>query len=182
MKQTLFAKRAVPPLAVAHVRRVALALPETIALALALGTSAGAFAQDITISAADARVSAPGPATAYTGQAITEMLFLNGEQGSLTGADITFAPGARTAWHNHPNGQYLIITAGTGWVQSRGEAKRVVRAGDVVWTPPGVFHWHGATDTRSLSHIAVWNFQDGSGGELQEQVSDADYLSAAAPE
>lgn len=149
-------------------------------LLLAFAGSAGA--QSIEITTAAERTSAPGPATAYTGNAITEMLFLNGERGPLTAADITFAPGARTAWHNHPNGQFLVITGGVGWVQARGEAKHVVRAGDVVWTPPGVFHWHGATDKRSLSHLAVWAFEDGSGGELQEQVSDADYLSAVAGE
>lgn len=138
--------------------------------------------QSIQITPAEARNSARGPDIAYTGVGITEMLFQSNDSSNLTAAEITFEPGSRTAWHNHPKGQYLIITGGVGWVQARGERKQVVQAGDVVWTPPGVFHWHGATDTRSLSHLAVWEFLDGSGGELQEHVSDADYLSEAAPE
>lgn len=153
--------------------------PAATALLLALTASSALQAQSLQISTATDRVSAPGPAAAYTGTAVTEMLFQNGERGSLTAAEITFAPGSRTAWHNHPKGQFLIITGGSGWVQARGEPKRLVRAGDVVWTPPGVFHWHGATDTRSLRHIAVWDFLDGSGGELLEHVSDSDYLSQA---
>jgi quercetin dioxygenase-like cupin family protein len=74
----------------------------------------------------------------------------------------------------------LIVTAGVGWVQARGEAKRVVRAGDVVWTPPGVFHWHGATATQAMRHLAVWEFVDGSGGELGEHVGDEEYLAEGA--
>lgn len=153
-----------------------------LAAALAAGAGSSAQAQSLQIIPATERASAPGPAAAYTGTAVTEMLFQNGERGSLTAAEITFAPGSRTAWHNHPKGQFLIITGGAGWVQARGEPKRLVRSGDVVWTPPGVFHWHGATDTRSLRHLAVWDFEDGSGGELQEHVSDADYLSELAPD
>ena len=89
---------------------------------------------------------------------------------------VTFEPGARTAWHNHPAGQYLIVTSGVGWVQERGGKKREIRSGDVVWTPPGVVHWHGATTTDSLSHLAIWDFVEGSGGELMEHVSDEVYL------
>jgi quercetin dioxygenase-like cupin family protein len=108
------------------------------------------------------------------------MLFSANADSDLTAAVVTFAPGTRTAWHNHPAGQYLIVTAGVGWVQERGGKKREIRAGDVVWTAPGVFHWHGATTTASLSHIAVWEFVDGSGGELQEHVSDEVYLAEPA--
>ena len=94
----------------------------------------------------------------------------------MMAVNVTFEPGARTAWHNHHAGQYLIVTSGVGWVQERGGKKRVVRPGDVVWTPPGVVHWHGATTTNALSHLAVWQFVDGSGGELFEHVTDEDYL------
>ena len=133
-------------------------------------------AQDIEISSADERTSARGPEAAYTGVGIAEILFRANESSDLTAAEISFEPGARTAWHNHPAGQYLIVTAGVGWVQARGEVKRIVRAGDVVWTPPGVFHWHGATATQGMRHLAVWEFVDGSGGELGEHVSDEEYL------
>jgi quercetin dioxygenase-like cupin family protein len=149
-------------------------LPAT--LAIAFFTASMLSAQDIEISSADARTSARGPAAAYTGVGIAEILFRANESSDLTAAEISFEPGARTAWHNHPAGQYLIVTAGVGWVQARGEEKRVVRAGDVVWTPPGVFHWHGATATQGMRHLAVWEFVDGSGGELGEHVSDAEYL------
>jgi quercetin dioxygenase-like cupin family protein len=93
---------------------------------------------------------------------------------------VTFEPGARTAWHTHPAGQYLVVTSGVGWVQERHGEKRRIRAGDVVWTPPGVEHWHGATATNSMSHIAVWEFVGGSGGEMMEHVSDEDYLDEPA--
>jgi quercetin dioxygenase-like cupin family protein len=137
-------------------------------------------AQTIEISSAEERTSARGPETAYTGIGIAEFLFRANDASHLTAAEISFEPGARTAWHNHPAGQYLIVTAGIGWVQARGEQKRIVRAGDVVWTPPGVFHWHGATATQGMRHLAVWEFVDGSGGDLGEHVSDEEYLAEAA--
>jgi quercetin dioxygenase-like cupin family protein len=150
------------------------------ALGLAILAASTVLAQDVEISSADARTSARGPESAYTGIGIAEILFRANQNSDLTAAVVTFEPGSRTAWHNHPAGQYLIVTAGVGWVQARGEQKRVVRAGDVVWTPPGVFHWHGATATQSMSHIAVWQFVDDSGGELAEQVSDEVYLAEPA--
>lgn len=149
-------------------------------LALAITAASTTFAQTIEITPADARTSARGPDTAYTGIGIAEILFLAGEDSDLTAAEVTFEPGSRTAWHNHPAGQYLIVTSGIGWVQAEGEAKQVVRAGDVVWTPPGVFHWHGATTTQQMSHLAIWRFVDGSGGELGEHVTDKEYLAPPA--
>jgi quercetin dioxygenase-like cupin family protein len=152
----------------------------TAALATQLFAASLLLAQDLEITPADARTSARGPETAYTGVGIAEILFRANDASSLTAAEISFEPGARTAWHNHPAGQYLIVTAGIGWVQARGEAKRIVRAGDVVWTPPGVFHWHGATATQGMRHLAIWEFVEGSGGELGEHVSDEEYLAEAA--
>lgn len=149
-------------------------------LSLALFATSIVFAQSIEITPAQARSSARGPEAAYTGVGIAEILFLANENSNLTAAEIAFEPGSRTAWHNHPAGQYLIVTSGIGWVQARGEKKRVVRAGDVVWTPPGVFHWHGATTTHGMRHLAVWAFVEGNGGELTEHVSDADYLAEPA--
>jgi quercetin dioxygenase-like cupin family protein len=149
-------------------------------VALATIAAATVYAQSIEITPADARTSARGPDMAYTGVGISEILFRANENSNLTAAEITFEPGSRTAWHNHPAGQYLIVTSGIGWVQERGGRKREIRAGDVVWTPPGVFHWHGATATQQMSHIAVWEFVDGSGGELGEHVSDEEYLAEPA--
>ena len=150
-----------------------------IAFATALCVAAGAEEQ-IEISSLEARTTIRGPERAYTGTAIAEVLFGATASSRLTAVEVTFEPGAHTAWHNHPAGQYLVVTSGVGWVQQRGGEKREIRAGDVVWTPPGVAHWHGATPTHALSHLAIWEFVDGSGGELFEHVSDEDYLAAPA--
>jgi quercetin dioxygenase-like cupin family protein len=157
-------------------------LDRLAAISLAALAAPAAFAQDVEITHGDARVSMRGPDAAYTGVGIADMLFLANEDSDLTAAQVTFEPGARTAWHNHLAGQYLVVTSGVGWVQARGGPKRVIRAGDVVWTPPGVAHWHGATTTSSMSHIAIWEFVDGSGGELFEHVSDEDYLAEPTAE
>jgi quercetin dioxygenase-like cupin family protein len=138
------------------------------------------YAQDIAITHSEDRMAARGPATAYTGVGITEILYLHNDESDLTGAEIRFEPGARTSWHNHPFGQYLYITQGVGWVQARGEEKQLVRSGDVVWTPPGVFHWHGATTMQAMTHIAVWRFDGDSGGEFGPLVTDEEYLSELA--
>jgi quercetin dioxygenase-like cupin family protein len=155
-----------------------IAFPATLTMAFV--TASVLSAQSLEISSAHERTAARGPATAYTGVGIAEFMFRANETSNLTAAEISFEPGARTIWHNHPAGQYLIVTAGVGWVQARGEEKRIVRAGDVVWTPPGVFHWHGATATQGMRHLAVWEFVGGSGGELGEHVSDEEYLAESA--
>lgn len=142
--------------------------------------AAAAPAQDIEITSAESRTTSRAPASAYTGEATFETLFAQGERSSMMAVNVSFEPGARTVWHNHPAGQYLIVTSGIGWVQQRGGPKREIRAGDVVWTPPGVFHWHGATPESAMSHLAVWQFVDGSGGEVGEHVSDEVYLATGA--
>ena len=91
------------------------------------------------------------------------------------GAHVTFEPGARTAWHTHPLGQTLIITSGLGWVQREGGPIEEVRPGDVVWFPPGLKHWHGATATTAMSHIAIQESLNGSPVTWMEHVSDAQY-------
>ena len=136
--------------------------------------------EQIEITPSAARATVRGPEQAYTGAAIAQVLFGATASSRLTAVEVTFEPGAHTAWHNHPAGQYLIVTSGVGWVQQRGGAKREIRAGDVVWTPPGVAHWHGATPTHAMSHLAIWEFVDGSGGELMEHVSGEDYLAEPA--
>jgi len=149
-------------------------------LFIAACVSPALYAQSIAVTPAEDRMAARGPATAYTGLGITEILFLHNDESSLTGAEIRFEPGARTSWHTHPFGQYLYITQGVGWVQARGESKVLVRAGDVVWTPPNVFHWHGATTEQAMTHIAVWRFDGDNGGEFGPLVTDAEYLSELA--
>jgi quercetin dioxygenase-like cupin family protein len=150
----------------------------TALLSLAALAAVAAPAQDIEITPAESRATSRAPARAYTGEATFETLFAQGERSSMMAVNVSFEPGARTVWHNHLAGQYLIVTSGVGWVQQRGGPKREVREGDVVWTPPGVFHWHGATTESAMSHLAVWQFVDGSGGEVGEHVSDEVYLAA----
>ena len=97
----------------------------------------------------------------------------------VAGASVTFEPGARTAWHTHPLGQTLIVTAGCGWVQRKGGAIEEIRPGDVVWFAPGEKHWHGATPTTGMTHIAVQEKLDGKVVDWMEHVSDDEYRSGA---
>jgi quercetin dioxygenase-like cupin family protein len=92
-----------------------------------------------------------------------------------TMGEVTFAPGARTAWHTHPAGQLLIVTTGKGWVQQQGEARREINSGDAVWIPAGVKHWHGATDKTAMRHIALSYMRDGKNVDWLEPVSDEEY-------
>ena len=147
-----------------------------LAATLAALTAASAAAQRIAITPSGSRATIRGPAQAYTGTAVADTLIAPNDASHVMAVTVTFEPGARTAWHSHPAGQYLIVTSGVGWVQERGGKKREVHPGDVIWTPPGVVHWHGATATNAMSHLAVWEFVNGSGGELMEHVSDAEYL------
>lgn len=151
-------------------KRIALAV---VLVALA---AASAAAERIVITPSGSRPTIHGPAQAYTGTAVADTLIAPNDASHVMAVTITFEPGARTAWHSHTAGQYLVITSGVGWVQERGGKKREVHPGDVIWTPPGVVHWHGATATNAMSHLAVWEFVNGSGGELMEHVSDAEYL------
>lgn len=143
------------------------------------GARTGAAAQKSqTISIT--RNSAPPPqmreAENFTGSVGVEMLVEATAPSPLSVGRVTFAAGARTAWHSHPMGQTLIVTTGAGWVQQEGGAKQEIRVGDVVWTPPGVKHWHGATTTDRLTHIALTEQQpDGKRVEWMEKVSDAQY-------
>ena len=147
-----------------------------LAVILIVLAAASAAAQRIVITPSGSRPTIHGPAQAYTGTAVADTLIAPNDASHVMAVTITFEPGARTAWHSHPAGQYLIITSGVGWVQERGGKKREVHPGDVIWTPPGVVHWHGATATNAMSHLAVWEFVDGSGGQMMEHVSDAEYL------
>ena len=99
--------------------------------------------------------SAKGPAEYFTGAVRIDMPFKGNPPARVGGATVTFEPGARTAWHTHPLGQTLFVTSGMGWVQTEGGPKDEIRAGDIVWIPPGEKHWHGATATTGMTHIAV---------------------------
>ncbi|KQP68398.1 (R)-mandelonitrile lyase [Methylobacterium sp. Leaf112] len=119
--------------------------------------------------------SGKGPAEWFTGSVRVDPLFGPPEPSRVAGAHFTFEPGARTAWHTHPLGQTLIVMAGLGWVQREGGAVEEIRPGDVVWFEPSEKHWHGATATTGMSHIAVQEKRDGSPVDWMEHVTDAQY-------
>jgi quercetin dioxygenase-like cupin family protein len=128
------------------------------------------------IKRAGSQASIKGPAEWFTGVVRIDPLFLKATAPSrTTGASVTFEPGARTAWHTHPLGQTLIVTAGCGRVQREGGPIEGIRPGDVVWFPPGEKHWHGASPTTSMTHIAIQEELDGTAAEWFEQVSEEQY-------
>jgi quercetin dioxygenase-like cupin family protein len=117
-----------------------------------------------------------GPADWFSGTVRIDPLFLQAREPSrVTAASVTFEPGARTAWHRHPLGQTLIVTAGCGRVQREGGPVEEIRPGDVVWFPPGEKHWHGAAPTTSMTHIAIQEALEGSTADWMEKVSDEQY-------
>ena len=119
--------------------------------------------------------SAKGPAEWFTGTTRVDPLFQAPDPARVSGASVTFEPGARTAWHTHPLGQTLIVTAGSGRTQRWGGPIEQIRPGDVIWIPPGEKHWHGATATTALTHIAIQERLDGKVVDWMEQVSDEQY-------
>jgi quercetin dioxygenase-like cupin family protein len=124
--------------------------------------------------AGDHRIDS-GPPEYFTGTVRIERLHQADAPARAASASVTFEPGARTAWHTHPLGQMLIVTDGLGWAQREGGEKQEIRPGDVVWFPPGEKHWHGATATSTMTHIAVQETLDGKAVDWLEPVSDEDY-------
>ncbi|MCU1733475.1 MULTISPECIES: cupin domain-containing protein [unclassified Pseudomonas] len=129
----------------------------------------------LTVTPNGSQPSAKGPADYFTGTVRVDAPFKGTDNARVSGATVTFEPGARTAWHTHPLGQTLIVTAGTGLVQQLGQPVRAIRPGDTVWIPPNVKHWHGATATTAMTHIAIAEVLDGKVVEWMEQVSDDHY-------
>jgi quercetin dioxygenase-like cupin family protein len=119
--------------------------------------------------------SGRGPAEYFTGSVRVDPLFQAPDPARVAGASVTFEPGARTAWHTHPLGQTLIVASGLGWVQHWGGPVEEIRPGDVVWFPPGEKHWHGATPTTAMTHIAIQERLDGKAVDWMEHVSDEQY-------
>ena len=160
-----------------------LTLSAVTILSLLLAAPANAEAQAATTSDSAAmrisrraeRPTQPGPAAYFTGTVRVTPLFDPTPSSRVSGASVTFEPGARSAWHTHPLGQRLIVTAGTGRVQRWGGPLEEIREGDVVWTPPGVKHWHGAAPTTSMTHTAIQEAVDGRNVVWLEKVSDAQY-------
>jgi quercetin dioxygenase-like cupin family protein len=125
---------------------------------------------------AGSQPSAKGPVEYFTGDVRIDMLNTPPAPARVSCASVTFEPGARSAWHKHPLGQTLIVTAGCGWTQCEGEPIFEIRPGDVIWCPPGHKHWHGASPTTAMTHIAIQEALDGKNVEWMEKVSDAEYL------
>jgi quercetin dioxygenase-like cupin family protein len=119
--------------------------------------------------------SGKGPAEYFTGAVRIDPLFEAPDPARVRGASVTFEPGARTAWHSHPLGQTLIVTAGSGRVQRWGGPIEDIRPGDVIWISPGEKHWHGATATTAMTHIAIQEQLDGKTADWMEKVSDEQY-------
>jgi len=120
--------------------------------------------------------SVKGPVEYFTGNVRIDPLNTAPEPSRVSCASVTFEPGARTAWHTHPLGQTLIVTFGCGWTQCEGEAIVEIRAGDMIWCPPKHRHWHGATATTAMTHIAIQEALDGKVVNWMEKVTDEQYL------
>ena len=121
------------------------------------------------------RPSGKGPADYFTGAVRIDPLFEAPDPARVRGASVTFEPGARTAWHTHPLGQTLIVTAGLGWAQRWGGPIAEIRPGDVVWFAPSEKHWHGATAQTAMTHIAIQEALNGSPVDWLEQVAEEQY-------
>lgn len=151
-------------------------LTSTLAASMFAASAALAEAPRTTeVSRSADRPSVAGPASSFVGTVTVTPLFSATELSNPSGAVVEFTPGARTAWHTHPAGQTLVILSGIGWVQQEGGDKLEVKAGDVVRFPPHVRHWHGASATNSMSHIAITPVVNGSGVDWLEQVTDETY-------
>lgn len=142
---------------------------------MSLLAAASVGAQSLIITRGGTRPVRPAPPQNFTGTAQVEMLFEAVDPSHASGGTVTFEPGARTAWHTHPRGQILVITAGVGRVQRWGDPIEEVRAGDVVRIPAGQKHWHGASPQAAMTHLAISEHRDGSTVQWLEQVSDEQY-------
>jgi quercetin dioxygenase-like cupin family protein len=131
--------------------------------------------KSMTITRSSSQISSKGSSEYFTGNVRIDTLFSENESQPYSGAYVTFSPGARTAWHTHPTGQRLVITEGVGYVQVWGGPIEEVREGDVVWFPPGVKHWHGATPTKAMTHMALTGVLNGKNAEWMEKVTDEQY-------
>ena len=127
------------------------------------------------ITRAGSQPSTKGPGDWFSGTVRIDPLFQPKESARTAAACVTFEPGARTAWHTHPLGQTLIVSSGVGWVQREGGSVEEIRPGDIVWFPPGLKHWHGATTTTAMTHIAIQEAQNGKMVDWMEKVTEEQY-------
>lgn len=127
---------------------------------------------------AGSQQSFKGPEEYFTGDVQVDMLFPGNEYTPYSGAQVTFQPGARTAWHLHPAGQHLVVTSGVGLTGTRDGTIIEFKAGDTIWCPPDIDHWHGATAESQMSHIALTGILNGENVVWKEKVTDEEYLAA----
>jgi quercetin dioxygenase-like cupin family protein len=145
-------------------------------LSLCFLASFPAYAQEsMTITRNGAQPSTKGAEQYFTGPVRVDPLSRPTAPSRTSVGSVTFEPLARSAWHTHPAGQLLIVTAGTGWIQQEGGSKQEIKPGDVIWTPPGIKHWHGATDKNAMTHLAITESLDGKNVDWLEKVSDEQY-------
>jgi quercetin dioxygenase-like cupin family protein len=144
-------------------------------LFLVASTASAQSGQMITVTRAGSQPSSAGSANNFIGAVRVDSRFQATAPARVSGGIVTFEPGARTAWHTHPLGQTLIVTAGAGLVQHWDGPIQEIKPGDVVWIPPGVKHWHGGTPTTGMSHIAIGEALDGKTVDWMEQVTDEQY-------
>lgn len=156
-------------------RRRILANTGGIAAVASAGHLVAQPASAMDIKRSGSQPSRRAPAENFIGTVRVDPLFQAPQPARVIGSSVTFEPGARTNWHTHPLGQTLFITAGLGWVQRDGGSIEEVRPGDVVWIPPGEKHWHGATPTTAMTHIAIQEALNGETGHWLERVTDAQY-------
>lgn len=152
--------------------------PNAAALIAGMTMAAAAQAQPNEaqqISRAGSQPSAVGPEQFFTGRVRVDPVWPANAHINASGAMVTFEPGARSAWHTHPAGQRLLVVSGVGLTQEWGKPIQEIRAGDTLWCPPGVKHWHGAAPTTAMSHLAVTVTRDGKNVEWMEKVSDEQY-------
>lgn len=138
-------------------------------------TATSESSQKMNITRSGSQTSNKGPAENFTGSVTVTQLFKENAPSRVSGGRVTFEPGARSNWHTHPLGQTLIVVAGAGYVQQEGETIQEMREGDVIWTPPGVKHWHGATPNSGVTHFAIQESLDGKNVNWLEKVSDEQY-------
>ena len=138
-------------------------------------SGAGGGSGRMVVTPSGERDSFVGPSDYITGSVVVEMLFRPEEPARTSGASVTFAPGARSHWHTHPLGQILVVTAGVGWLQQEGRERQEIRPGDVAWIPPDIRHWHGATATNAMTHLAIQEVLDGTNVVWLDPVTDAQY-------
>jgi 4-carboxymuconolactone decarboxylase len=145
------------------------------------GQQAATGDEAVVVTHGGAQASRPGPAENFTGSVRVDQPFQATAPGRVAGARVAFEPGARTAWHSHPLGQTLIVTSGVGRVQRWGDPVDEIRPGDVVWIPAGQKHWHGASPTTGMTHIAIVERLDGKSVDWMEKVTDEQYGAPLRP-